>query len=64
MKDRPDQILVEQIQAGYSDAFGLLAKKYQHKVYQMAYHFTHNADGARDLSQEIFLKAYRSLPKL
>ena len=46
MTDRPDQILVEQIQAGYSDAFGLLAKKYQHKVYQMAYHFTHNADGA------------------
>ena len=62
MADRQDHILVEQSQAGYSEAFGLLVKKYQRKIYEISYHFTHNVDEASDLSQEIFLKAYRSLP--
>ena len=61
MPDKPDQILVEQSQAGYSEAFGLLAKKYQRKVYEIAYRFTQNVDEASDLSQEIFVKAYRAL---
>ena len=60
--DKPDQVLVEQSQAGYSEAFGLLAKKYQRKVYEIAYRFTQNVDEASDLSQEIFVKAYRALP--
>jgi len=62
MPDKPDQILVEQSQAGYSEAFGLLAKKYQRKVYEIAYRFTQNVDEASDLSQEVFIKAYRALP--
>ena len=60
--DKPDQVLVEQSQAGYSEAFGLLAKKYQRKVYEIAYRFTQNVDEASDLSQEVFIKAYRALP--
>ena len=60
MPDKPDQILVEQSQAGYSEAFGLLAKKYQRKVYEIAYRFTQNVDEASDLSQEVFIKAYRA----
>ena len=59
--DKPDQVLVEQSQAGYSEAFGLLTKKYQRKVYEIAYRFTQNVDEASDLSQEIFVKAYRAL---
>ena len=39
------------------------SKKYQRKIYQIAYQFTLNVDEADDLAQEIFLKAYRSLPK-
>ena len=59
--DKPDQVLVEQSQAGYSEAFGVLVKKYQRKVYEIAYRFTQNVDEASDLSQEIFVKAYRAL---
>jgi RNA polymerase sigma-70 factor (ECF subfamily) len=62
MADRQDHILVEQSQAGYSEAFGLLVKKYQRKIYEIAYHFTRNVDEANDLAQEIFLKAFRALP--
>tara|TARA_B100001750_G_C15416663_1_gene550663 strand:+ start:828 stop:1136 length:309 start_codon:yes stop_codon:yes gene_type:complete len=53
---------VEQRQAGYSEAFGLLAKKYQREVYEIAYRFTQNVDEASDLSQEVFITAYRALP--
>ena len=60
--DKPDQVLVEQSQAGYSEAFGVLVKKYQRKVYEIAYRFTQNVDEASDLSQEVFIKAYRALP--
>ena len=62
MADRQDHILVEQSQAGYSEAFGLLVKKCQRKIYEIAYHFTRNVDEANDLAQEIFLKAFRALP--
>ena len=58
-----DQFLVEQTKSGCLEAFGLLVKRYQRKVYQIAYHFTFNVDDASDLSQEIFLKAYRSINK-
>ena len=60
--DKPDQVLVEQSQAGYSEAFGLLAKKYQREVYEIVYRFTQNVDEASDLSQEVFITAYRALP--
>ena len=62
MSDKPDQLLVEQTQTGHLEAFGPLVKKYQRKIYEIAYHFTLNVDEANDLAQEIFLKAYRSLP--
>ena len=62
-KEKTDQLLVEQTQTGHLQAFGLLVKKYQRKIYQIAYQFTLNVDEADDLTQEIFLKAYRSLPK-
>lgn len=34
MDDRPDRILVAQNFAGYSEAFGLLTKRYQRKAYE------------------------------
>ena len=62
MEEGPDQTLTEQNPAGFSEEFGFLAEKYQRKVYEIAYNFTRNVDEANDLSQEIFLKAYRSVP--
>ena len=62
MSDKPDQLLVEQTQTGHLEAFGPLVKKYQRKIYQIAYHFTRNVDEANDLAQEVFLKAFRVLP--
>ena len=56
-----DQSLVKKAQAGNFEAFGLLASKYKKRVYDIAYNFTRNTEEAYDLSQEIFLKAFRAL---
>lgn len=63
MKDDPDRGLVERAQDGDSGAFGQLVQKYQKRIYELAYSFTHQPEEAYDLSQEIFLRAFKSLKR-
>ncbi|MGB9594996.1 MAG: RNA polymerase sigma factor [Candidatus Poribacteria bacterium] len=56
-----DKLLVQKFQQGDKDAFDELVKKYQDKIYRLCYHFTENVKDALDLSQEVFLRAFRSL---
>jgi len=67
MKGEPkgelDRFLVERVQDGDSSAFGELVQKYQKRIYELAYSFTHHPEDAYDLSQEIFLKAFRALKR-
>lgn len=56
-----DKLLVKKFQQGNKDAFDELVKKYQDKIYRLCYHFTENIEDALDLSQEVFLRAFRSL---
>jgi len=56
------ELVLQSIQ-GNEDAFGLLVNKYKNKVFNMAYGMTHNRETADDLSQEVFIKAYKALPK-
>jgi RNA polymerase sigma-70 factor (ECF subfamily) len=35
--------------------------KYQKRIYELAYNFTHHVDDAFDLSQEIFLRVFKAL---
>ena len=55
--------LVLQSINGDDEAFGLLVNKYKNKVFNMAYNMTHNRETADDMAQEVFIKAYRALPK-
>ena len=61
MKEDPDRFLVERVQAGEVSAFGGLVQKYQKRIYELAYSFTRHPEDAYDLSQDIFLKAYKAL---
>ena len=61
MKTDDDRFLVEQILSGDTQAFGKLVSKYQKRIYDLAYNFTHHVDDAWDLSQEIFLRAFKAL---
>ncbi len=55
--------LIQRSQAGDGEAFGVLVERYKGKVFSLAYGFTRDRVAADDLAQEVFIKAYYSLPK-
>ena len=56
-----DEQLVARAKGGDVDAFNTLVTRYHPRLYGLVYHMTSNNEDARDLVQEIFLKAYRSI---
>jgi RNA polymerase sigma-70 factor (ECF subfamily) len=56
-----DQALVADTLAGRSEAFGALVGRYDRAVYHLAYRTLRDQEEARDVAQEAFFKAYRSL---
>jgi RNA polymerase sigma-70 factor (ECF subfamily) len=55
--------LVQQSKEGNEQAFGFLVKKYETKVFNLAWSLTRDRETADDLAQEAFIKAYVALPK-
>lgn len=55
--------LIRLAQEGNQEAFSVLVRSYQAKVFSMAMNFTRNREVADDLAQDIFLKAFLALPK-
>ena len=58
-----DRELVRRAQAGEMAAFDALVVKFSPRLYGMVYHMTSNREDTNDLLQDIFAKAYRSLPR-
>lgn len=56
--------LVQRAQAGDLEAFSELVKRYQKRVFHAVWKVVRDMHLADDLSQEVFLKAHRSLPRL
>ena len=54
--------LVERFQNGEQEVFNELVIRYQGKIYNLVYKYVSNSETAKDLSQEIFIKAFRALP--
>ena len=57
-----DDLLVKSSRDGDLKAFDELVKRYEIKVYNIAYRFTGNHADASDLAQDAFIRAYRALP--
>jgi RNA polymerase sigma-70 factor (ECF subfamily) len=53
--------LVATCLAGRSEAFDLIVERHRRSVYQLCYRFVGNHEDASDLSQDVFLRAYRGL---
>ena len=53
--------LIERAQTGDAEAFSLLARSYERRIYSLALHYTRRREDAEDLSQEVWLKAYKAL---
>ena len=58
-----DQLIVSQIISGQKDLFRLLVRQHEKAVYGMGFSFFRNHDDASDFTQDVFLKAYRSLSR-
>ncbi len=58
---QPDFEVVQRVLAGDTAAFDGLVRQHQQEIYRLAYRMTRNAEDAKDLAQEAFVQAYRSL---
>lgn len=60
---RAEARMVAAAQAGDIAAFEGLVQRYRNDVYALAYHYLRNREEAWDVSQEVFIKAYRGLAR-
>lgn len=60
MREEPPQ-LVERLKAGQPAAFREMVQLYQRDVYALAYDLCGNHHDAEDLSQDVFIKAFRAI---
>ncbi|MFZ0213355.1 MAG: sigma-70 family RNA polymerase sigma factor [Candidatus Acidiferrales bacterium] len=58
-----EQVLVRQAQAGNRPAFEELVRRYDREVLRLAYSLVRGNEDARDIYQEVFLRAYRNLAR-
>ncbi len=56
-----ERALVQACIAGQAGAFDLIVERHRRPVYQLCYRFVGNHEDASDLSQDVFLRAYRGL---
>jgi RNA polymerase sigma-70 factor (ECF subfamily) len=59
-----DAVWVKAARGGDTDAFDHLVQRYQRRAVSVAFRLLGNAEDARDVAQDAFLRAYRSLKKL
>jgi RNA polymerase sigma-70 factor, ECF subfamily len=55
--------IVDRAVSGDTEAFGKLYDLYSDRIYRHIYYRTSNIEDARDLTQEVFTKAWQVLPK-
>ncbi len=55
--------LILKAKNGDAMAFEKLVHRYDRQVFSMAAHYVSNAEDAKDIYQEVFLRVYRALPK-
>jgi RNA polymerase sigma-70 factor (ECF subfamily) len=59
--ERDDAELVRDALLGDVDAFGTLVEKYRVRLYRFVERYTNDAEDARDVTQEVFLKVHAAL---
>ena len=53
--------VVEACQRGEREAFDQLVVRYQRNIYLLCYRYVNNHEDANDLTQEVFLRAWRAI---
>lgn len=63
MRTMEDLELVRAVQSGDTDAYGDLFERYQSRIYNFTYGILGNADDARDVTQDAFVRVFEALPR-
>lgn len=58
-----DQVYINKILNGDSNAFAVLVDRYKDLVYTLAMRMVKNKEEAEEVAQDTFIKAYKSLAK-
>lgn len=61
--DKSDEALVRMFHAGQKSAFDYLVRRHQDKIFNLCAYYLGDVQEANEISQEIFIKAFRSLDK-
>lgn len=57
----PDEIIVERALSGDAEAFGEIVRRWERRIFALAYGMLGREEDARDATQETFLAAFRNL---
>jgi RNA polymerase sigma-70 factor (ECF subfamily) len=63
LAEADERSLVDACLAGHAGAFDLIVERHRRSVYLLCYRFVSNHEDASDLTQDVFLRAYRGLRK-
>jgi RNA polymerase sigma-70 factor, ECF subfamily len=63
MPQKSDRELVDEARAGHAEAFGVLVRRHQKRIYRLAVHLLRDAAEAEDVTQDTFVRAYGALDR-
>ncbi|MBP6716157.1 MAG: RNA polymerase sigma factor [Acidobacteria bacterium] len=61
LKDADDRALIAAFLSGDRDAFEVIVERHRRQVYQLCYRFLGNHEDASDLTQDVFVRAFKGL---
>ena len=62
-EERSDWECVQKVQAGDADAFEILVRRHEKRIFNLLYRWLGNYDEAAEVAQEVFLSAFRAIKR-